>query len=776
MSDTAPVREASDFGAGDRGVVARWIAEIRESEKDREEWVKRGRKIEKRYRDDRDEGKGPPRFNVLWSNVQTLMPACYARPPQPVVGRRYRDSDPVARAAALILQRNLQEGIEAAGLHETVKQCVLDLLVPGMGQVWLRYKAFMTKEAKKEQNQLSDEPLADEKRDERVGWETVEVDYVHWEDFLFSPARTWAEVRWVGRRVRMTREDGVKRFGSIFEDVPLDWRPDGVSEQPENQIFSRAVVVEVWSIEDRMVRWIAPSFGQEVLDEQPDPLRLEKFWPCPKPLFATQTNSTLIPVPDYSEYQDQAIELDRLTDRIDAITTAVRVAGVYDESQPALGRLFGESGKDNDLIAVANWQALQSKGGLNKAFELVDTAQMTTILQALNEVRTVSKNDLYELTGIADIIRGASDPEDTATAQRIKGRYATMRLSDRQQEIARFVRDILRLMAEVMCEHYGTVTLVLASNFTESELWKDAMPDAAAQPQAPPPPQPPRLPPPGMPPAGPQMAPQGGVVPFRPPMPAQAQPPPQPAPAPPPGMSPRELLIGAIGLLKSDRLRGFKVDIEDQSTIAADDMEEKQSRTEFLGAVGSFLQQASQIAPQFAPAMLPVLGKMLLFGMRAYRAGTEMETAMEEAVAKMQATAAQPQPAPPDPKMIEAAATARLRNAQADQIGQQGQIKMAEMQQTTQQNAAQNHQDLQQHGIDMARLQLDGHAQQMDAHRAQMEDSEQRQKFAIQMQELRIKQQELEIEKLRLEHDSALRSRQIDVAEIAAKRPQGQAA
>lgn len=241
-------------------------------------------------------------------------------------------------------------------------------------------------------------------------------------------------------------------------------------------------------------------------------------------------------------------------------------------------------------------------------------------------------------------------------------------------------------------------------------------------------------------------------------------------------MSPRELLIGAIGLLKSDRLRGFKVDIEDQSTIAADDMEEKQSRTEFLGAVGSFLQQASQIAPQFAPAMLPVLGKMLLFGMRAYRAGTEMETAMEEAVAKMQATAAQPQPAPPDPKMIEAAATARLRNAQADQIGQQGQIKMAEMQQTTQQNAAQNHQDLQQHGIDMARLQLDGHAQQMDAHRAQMEDSEQRQKFAIQMQELRIKQQELEIEKLRLEHDSALRSRQIDVAEIAAKRPQGQAA
>mgnify|MGYP003331216572 CR=1 FL=1 len=89
----------------------------------------------------------------------------------------------------------------------------------------------------------------------------------------------------------------------------------------------------------------------EIVDEKDDPLGLEGFFPCPKPLYATTTSDSLVPVPDFVLYQDQAVELDILSDRIDGLVKALRVSGVYDASQPALQRLMTEG--DNNAPAIA---------------------------------------------------------------------------------------------------------------------------------------------------------------------------------------------------------------------------------------------------------------------------------------------------------------------------------------------------------------------------------------------------------------------------------------
>ena len=94
----------------------------------------------------------------------------------------------------------------------------------------------------------------------------------------------------------------------------------------------------------------------QFIDERPDPLELEGFFPCPKPLFATTTSDSLVPVPDFLLYQDQANELDILSDRIDGLVKALRLRGVYDASQPALQRLLTE-GDNNTLIPVDKWRA-----------------------------------------------------------------------------------------------------------------------------------------------------------------------------------------------------------------------------------------------------------------------------------------------------------------------------------------------------------------------------------------------------------------------------------
>jgi len=636
---SAPVTEVKDYGEGKSGIASRWITELEIAGKETATWEDQAAAIERRYRDERKYSSGGARtadsykFNVLWSNVQTLMPAIYARPPKPVVGRRFRDRDPVGRAASQIIERGLDYTIDCEGLHHTIKLCVLDFLLSGRGTVWLRYEPSFKESAREDGVQIEQDP---EQKDE-LAYEEAECDYVHWTDFQCSPSRVWEEVRWVSRRVYMTRDAMRKKFKhlseAVIQDIPLDWKPKNQVDSDisvEHQAFQRATVWEIWDKEERKVVFIAPAYTQAPLDIVDDPLRLEGFFPCPRPLLSTTTNGTIVPVPDYVEYQDQADQLDELTGRIAMVTKAIKVAGFYPAEEKDVARLLSEN-VENALLPVHNWAAFIDKGGLEKLVALMPVERLATVLRDLTEIRAVVKNDLYEITGISDIIRGSTKASETATAQEIKGRYASMRLSDRQQEVARFVRDVMRMMGEIMCEHFTPQTLLLLSDYHQI----GEMPEL----------------PEGMQPNDPAFIAKMQEFEVE-------------------KKKAEKKIAAAIALLKNEKARGFRIDIEDESTVAQDDMAEKQARVEFLGAVSGFLQQAVP-ASQAVPEMAPLMGKMLLFGVRAFRAGRDMETSIEDALAEMEKAqkAAADQPKPPSPE--EVAAQAEAASAQAKMQAEQ---------------------------------------------------------------------------------------------------------
>ena len=198
---------------------------------------------------------------------------------------------------------------------------------------------------------------------------------------------------------------------------------------------SRALVYEVWDKPTLKAYWVSPSVP-ELLDEKDDPLQLEGFFPCPRPLYATMTNESLEPVPDFSLYQDQAKELDTLADRIQGLINALQVKGVYDASVSELTRLFTE-GDNTNLIPVKNWAPFAEKNGLAGAIDIVDLKPIYEALRAAYDSVQQVLQQIYDLTGISDIIRGASNANETATAQRIKGQYASLRLKSMQTEVAR---------------------------------------------------------------------------------------------------------------------------------------------------------------------------------------------------------------------------------------------------------------------------------------------------------------------------------------------------
>jgi hypothetical protein len=48
-------------------------------------------------------------------------------------------------------------------------------------------------------------------------------------------------------------------------------------------------VFEIWSKEDMAVFWVAEGYDY-LLDRKDDPLKLETFFPVPRPIIANQTN------------------------------------------------------------------------------------------------------------------------------------------------------------------------------------------------------------------------------------------------------------------------------------------------------------------------------------------------------------------------------------------------------------------------------------------------------------------------------------------------------
>lgn len=165
-------------------------------------------------------------------------------------------------------------------------------------------------------------------------------------------------------------------------------------------------------------------------------------------MLATVTTDSLVPVPDFVLYQDQAREIDRITERINGLIPMVKIAGAYDAARPEIKRIFTEVG-ENALIPSDNWITIAQGGGLTGFMDLVPFDEVSKALAQMYECREQSKRVLYEVTGLSDLVRGSSDPRTTATAEQIKGEFSKARLADRQAEMQRFCRDVIAIMGRL---------------------------------------------------------------------------------------------------------------------------------------------------------------------------------------------------------------------------------------------------------------------------------------------------------------------------------------
>lgn len=584
-------------------LVGHWIDEVADAKKRLKGYYDRAEKIVKRYKDgDKEEKSRKRRYNALWSVVQTMQPLVYLDAPTPYVSRRHNDKDPAARDAGLILQRSLANALEGDELDDALSEARDDYLLVSRGVVWCRYTPYFSLKESSEKKYLDDDDKAPDdievKEDDKgkytdthreKAYEECTAEHVLYSDFLHGASAKWKDVPWVARRVLMTRSQQVKRFGEKMGKLaPLtvhakaDTKKTGDETDDAKGMLAKSEIFEIWDRTSRCIYWLCPDVKETFLDKQEDILGLQNFFPCPQPAFGTKTNDSLIPTPDYVMWQDIAIELDDVTHRIKLLTNALRVVGVYAKEMGDIVKRVVTHTDENDLIPVEGWASFSEKGGLKGSIEYLPIDTVATVLKDLLARRQTLVQELYDITGVADIQRGSSDPRETAAAQKIKGNFASQRLKMRQKAMGRMAREALEIFAQIICSQYSD-DMIMQTSSAQQILTNEQ------------------------------------------------------------GVFDMDRWLAALALLRSTPMRRFRIKIDERKLASAGIEEDREEITGFIQAVSGYMQSATAVM-QTMPNAGRVLGEILMLGVRTFPQARSVEARIEEAMETLMSGPAPQQP------------------------------------------------------------------------------------------------------------------------------------
>lgn len=672
--------------------VSAWLQEIDSRKTKEKDWRNDAAKIIELY-----EGycREASPFNILYSNTDTLAPALYNNTPRPAVGRRFKDTDPLAAAVALTLNRTLSFTMDTnsgaeADFDDLVENSILGALVPGRGVVRWLYDADYTEggeEAEEAGEQEADAEEVEEikntpaegdsfqtsdnppriQQSNTVGLPSVNNERicgvtVAYDRFITGFAKKWSEVPWVAFEHHMTTEELEDNFGSeLGSKVKVsELEEDGSAEQKKQKDTRKvAVVYELWNKDDKNVIFLSPGLADRELRIVPDPLKLTGFFPCTAPLTFLKKLSSMVPQILYNIYREQAEELNLCTRRITAVMGALKVRGAYDSTLTELPAIL--TSDDCVLTAVENIMSLGDGKGLKDAIFLMPLGELVNVLQQLYLQRTQIKQVIYEITGISDILRGGSVASESATAQNIKNQWGTLRLKNMQKNVGKWCKGNLRVIAEIASGKFSQETFqkitglpyITAQQKQEAEMqMQQFQQQQAMQPQQP-----------GQPPAPPQPPPQQLVDTLATPVWEEI-----------------------VAMMRSDSMMEYRIDIETNSTIADDMAEDQKNIGELLNALSQFL---NGVAPLIENGSMPfeVAKSMMLGIVRKMQMGPEVEDQLSKMTApKPPEAEAQPAPPPPDPNIALKAQAEQAKiqsemqkNQQDAQIAQQqGQLALAQ--------------------------------------------------------------------------------------------------
>lgn len=573
------------------------------------------------------------KLNIWWYCVNTLLPDYYSSTPKVQVGLKKRAGSSIYQIASTVWERATQyqmdEGFDFDGVG---LNAALQVLLTGQATLWARYEAEIETQAKEigliqtPDGKLvtadgtpyeGDTSAAQGNPDgsysvtqevEAKASEEAVLETVNYDDFLTSDGRNDSEISWKARRAFLSQDEATEIFGAdTADDLSYDSFPEAIKSNKarEHDAYDgKAELWEIWCEESGKVYWLQNRGEKSIIEEGDPPLKFEDFYPCVTIAASTDPES-IVPTSDYVHCRDQILEVERLTTRIHAVTQAVRTNSAYDAT---LGSTI-EGLLDGDLkmIPVTSWPAYKNRGGLASSIEAFNIDPYLKALEVLSGKREEAKQQLFETLKVSDLLRGASDPTKTATANRLESSWSSLGLIVRQNQFAKFISGGISKLGTIIAQHFDPAWILEAG-------------DA-----------------------------KGLIEPLC--------------------NGDQQAMMGmeqqVIEILRNDTDRCYRIEISSDSMVALDQNQERQEGQEMMGAAGQFFQQMEGIIEKYPPL---TIFSMQLFQnvIRRYRGGKELEPIFLQAMQQVGQIVEQQQSQPPPPDPSAQAAQAQIQIAQME--------------------------------------------------------------------------------------------------------------
>ena len=587
----ANTHERPEDAKSQADVVGLWLDALKLATEEEKDWREDATEAVDVYGSE-DATKPGTAFNVYHANIETICPALYNSQPIPDIRRRFNDRDPVAKTGADAIERALSFTMDDYDFNANIERAVFHYALAGRGLVRIKY----------------DPQVIADGGNEDVGYQEVTCELVPWASFRRGPGRVWGDVPWVAFAHYMTRKQLEKLTPGKAGKVTLDHRigdrestaDDVKDDQPESDIFKRALVWEIWDKSEREVLFIAPGYKDGPLVTVKDPLGLYDFFPVPRPLLLQTAKDSLVPLCTYRIQKPILDELDTISRRITKLVKQLRPRAL---APKGVDISAWATASDGDIVEVSDVMAFLESGGMDKMLAWFPMEPTIKAIESLYMHREQLKQSLFEVSGLADVMRGQSDPNEKLGTQQIKTQWGSLRVQRGQQEVQRFVRDVLRLKAEIIAEHFTPQNIAMMTGLQMDDQ--------------------------------------------------------------------------AMALIKDDRMRSYRIDIETDSTIRGDLTRNMEAMTQFVAGSAQYFQAIAPIVQTGGMSKVAAITIYSSFA-RNFKLGKDVDAVLDALVddARKQEEMAAQMPPPPDPEMEKIKADVEATKAKAEIDMQKGQMDL----------------------------------------------------------------------------------------------------
>ena len=543
-------------------------------------------------------------YNIFYSNVEILTSHLCLANPKPDIQRRFLKrleknklrSNTYADVAK-VLNGAVEFVSDVSCLDERITNAVKKSVIDGRGIAWIDYEPEIS---------------VDENGVEYVSSRNIRIESLNPWEFLYSSAEKEEDIWWVARRHLLSREDIKRRFGYNPKDQELQFK-----QEDETQL-KRGEVWEIWDKNSKKRAFLlVSSYKDKFLEVVDDPYKLEGFFPCDSLDFVDKGT---VPVPEYMIYKKQADLLEVVCKKAAEIEDVVKLVTLIGSQDKGIAQRI-TAAQNGDVLSIPTDNMV---GAAESMIATTPVDKAIILLEHLQIEKEKLKQNIYDITGISDIMRGATEAQETATAQKIKGLFGSLRFQARQKKVQNFRKNIYKIIAELIAEHYDEETL--------SEMTCTYLPTAETKQTL-------------------ILKQQQGEE-----------------------LTPDEINIletptwgDLMYILRNDKLRNYTVDIETVAT-AFDDMEQQNAAIKDLTNLYlSMVQYADSLSPATLKGFIPLI-KMNLSSIKISSAvGNQLEEAIESAYKEAEEEAQQPQQ--PNPELLK---------IQSDIDYKQGELKIKE--------------------------------------------------------------------------------------------------